>query len=183
MTVKNKGWTQAIEASCSSISLPHIDRLGSASVFFGGGALIIYFWLHWFFNASPVVVWGLLNAMGSLVAVRGSRCAGFSNCGIQAQKLRHTGPSCAKAHGILLDQGRNTCLLHWQTDSQPLDHWEVFSSGFNSGQIKAPGDFTSQERTWVGLLTIQIILLKSEAHLSLPWTWIPSEVICRTHWN
>ena len=34
MTVKNKGWTQLIETCCSSISLPHIDRLGSASVFF-----------------------------------------------------------------------------------------------------------------------------------------------------
>ena len=44
MTVKNKGWTQLTETCCSSISLPHIDRLGSASVFFVGGVfLIIYF--------------------------------------------------------------------------------------------------------------------------------------------
>ena len=30
--------------------------------------------------------------------------------------------SCSTAGGIFLDQGSNPCLLHWQVDSQPLDH-------------------------------------------------------------
>ena len=30
--------------------------------------------------------------------------------------------SCSAAGGIFLDQGSNPCLLHWQVDSQPLDH-------------------------------------------------------------
>ena len=30
--------------------------------------------------------------------------------------------SCSAACGIFPDQGWNTCLLHWQADSLPLDH-------------------------------------------------------------
>ena len=40
-----------------------------------------------------------------------SRCMGFSKCGAWAW------PSTAG--GILLNQGLNLCLLHWQTDSYP----------------------------------------------------------------
>ena len=32
------------------------------------------------------------------------------------------GLSCPKACGIFLDKGLNPCSLHWQADSQPLDH-------------------------------------------------------------
>ena len=32
------------------------------------------------------------------------------------------GLSCSAACGILLDQGSNPCLLHWQVDSLPLSH-------------------------------------------------------------
>ena len=32
------------------------------------------------------------------------------------------GLSCPSARGIFLDQGLNPCPLHWQADSQPLDH-------------------------------------------------------------
>ena len=46
-----------------------------------------------------------------------------------ARRLRSAGSavvapklSCSGACGISLDQGSNPCLLHWQTDSQPLDH-------------------------------------------------------------
>ena len=31
-------------------------------------------------------------------------------------------PSCPVACGISLDQGANSCPLHWQADSYPLDH-------------------------------------------------------------
>ena len=43
-----------------------------------------------------------------------SHCGGFSYS-------RH-GLSCPKACGILLDQGSNSFLLHWQVDSLPLSH-------------------------------------------------------------
>ena len=32
------------------------------------------------------------------------------------------GLSCSEIFGILLDQGSNACLLHWQVDSFPLSH-------------------------------------------------------------
>ena len=32
------------------------------------------------------------------------------------------GPSCSAACGIFPDQGSNPCPLHWQADSQPLNH-------------------------------------------------------------
>ena len=31
--------------------------------------------------------------------------------------------SCPAAYGIFLDQGLNSCPLHWQADSQPLHLW------------------------------------------------------------
>ena len=43
------------------------------------------------------------------------RCASFSSCGSDR-------PSCPMACGIFPDQGLNPWLLHWQADSQPLDH-------------------------------------------------------------
>ena len=36
--------------------------------------------------------------------------------------LEENGLSCPMAGGIFLDQGLNSCPLHWQADSQPLDH-------------------------------------------------------------
>ena len=60
--------------------------------------------------------------------------AGISNCGSWAQQLwlpgsraqtpqvRHTGLGHSTACGTFLDQGSNSCLLHWQPDSLPLSH-------------------------------------------------------------
>ena len=44
----------------------------------------------------------------------GSRCTGF-------RSLAH-GLSCSLICGIFLDQRLISCPLHWQADSQPLDH-------------------------------------------------------------
>ena len=51
---------------------------------------------------------------------------GFSRCGTRALRagslvVMH-GPGCPVARGIFPDQGLNPYLLHWQVDSQPLDH-------------------------------------------------------------
>ena len=67
--------------------------------------LIIYLGLRWV----SVVVWGLLIAVTSLVAE-------------QSLELVALGLSCSTACGILLHQGSNLCLLHWQVDSHPLYH-------------------------------------------------------------
>ena len=55
-----------------------------------------------------------------------SHCSGFP---CRAQALEHVGSvvvahglSCPMACGIFPDQEWNLCLLHWQVDSQPLDH-------------------------------------------------------------
>ena len=71
----------------------------------------------------------------------GSRRVSFSSCGTRAQQfwlvgsvvvargLQSTGSvvvahglSCSAACGIFPDQGSNPCPLHWQADSQPLQH-------------------------------------------------------------
>ena len=63
----------------------------------------------------------LLIAVASLAVEHGARARGL-------QSLWDTGSvvvvllSCPSACGILLDQGSNLCLLHWQVDSSPLDH-------------------------------------------------------------
>ena len=44
----------------------------------------------------------------------GSRCVGSV---VVVYRL-----SCSKTCGIFPDQGSNPCSLHWQVDSQPLDH-------------------------------------------------------------
>ena len=73
------------------------------------------------------VVHSLLIAVASLGWSTGSRCAGFSSCSMHALECVGSidvvhGLSCSTACGIFLDQGLNSCPLHWQVDSQPLDH-------------------------------------------------------------
>ena len=47
----------------------------------------------------------------------GAQLLQFSGSRTQAQQLWCTGLCCSAAHGILLDQGWNSHLLHWQADS------------------------------------------------------------------
>ena len=62
---------------------------------------------------------------------------------------RGAGLSCVGAGGIFLDQGSNPCALHWQADSQPLDHQgrprratfdilEIFLSVMDWGLVETP---------------------------------------------
>ena len=51
-----------------------------------------------------------------------SHCSGFSCCRAQALEfpswvVAEPGPSCPEACANFLDQGLNTCPLHWQVDS------------------------------------------------------------------
>ena len=61
--------------------------------------------------------------------LKGTRAAvvtasGLNSCLVQALKhgfdICGVGLSCSAARGIFLEQGSNSCLLHWQVDSLPL---------------------------------------------------------------
>ena len=65
---------------------------------------------------SLVVNQGLLIAVVSLVVELGLYSTG------KASVAAAHGPSCSAARGIFLNQGSETCLLHWQADSLPLTH-------------------------------------------------------------
>ena len=47
----------------------------------------------------------------------GSRCTGFSSCGLWTSPVVAHGLSCSTACGIFPDQGSNPCPLNWQADS------------------------------------------------------------------
>ena len=73
-------------------------------------------------SCSPAVERRLLSVLVSLGFGAGSRVQG-------PQQLQHVGSavmahglSCSEACGIFPDQGSNSCPLHWQADSQALDH-------------------------------------------------------------
>ena len=85
--------------------------------------------------------WGLLSsgvwilvAMASLVVEHGHQACRLQQLWhvgsvLVAPGLQSTGSvvaahrlSCFRARGIFLDQGSNTCFLHWQVDSLPMSH-------------------------------------------------------------
>ena len=81
--------------------------------------------LHCCLGCSPVAVCGLLIAVDTLVVeVRlwGVQASVAVAPGLQSIVLvvEAQGLSCSTAHGILLGQGLNLCLLHWLVDSLPL---------------------------------------------------------------
>ena len=88
-----------------------------------------------FFVCLFLAVWGLCCCMGfvylwwagilSSCSPWASYCSGFFYCrawslgcmGFSSNRL-----NCSMACEIFLDQGLGSCPLHWQADSQPLDH-------------------------------------------------------------
>ena len=52
------------------------------------------------------------------------------------------GLSSSEARGISLDQGLNSCLLHWQVDTLPLSYqgsppgWDIFYKADLEGEVK-----------------------------------------------
>ena len=77
-------------------------------------------WCSWTFSSCGEQ--GLLSSGRA----QASHCSGFSCCGAWGPETGSAvvtqGLSCLSACGIFLDQGLNPCPLHWQVDSQPLDH-------------------------------------------------------------
>ena len=73
---------------------------------------------------------GPLTVVASLAAehgLQGLRAQSFSLPGSVVVVL---GLSCSEACGIILDQGRNLCPLHWWADSLPLSHQGSLVLGF-----------------------------------------------------
>ena len=85
-------------------------------------------WLMAFGCAAFAAVFSLpLAGVGwSFRGAPASHCSGFppgaQALGSQASGVVAYRLSCSAACGILPDQGSNPCPLHWQSDSQPLDH-------------------------------------------------------------
>ena len=90
-------------------------------------SLFIYLLLAVWSLLSSCGSWGLLSRCG----VQASHCWGFSRCGAQALGVQASvvsaprlcsagsavvvdGLSCSAARGILLQEGSNPSLLHWQ---------------------------------------------------------------------
>ena len=66
-------------------------------------------------GCSLVVVHGLLIALACLAAEHRLK-------GTEALVVVPHGFNCPVAYGVFLDQGSNLCFLHWQVDSEPLEH-------------------------------------------------------------
>ena len=106
----------------SSVTLFIFDCTGSSllhKLFSGCGEQGLLFMRCTIFS-----LWWLL-----LVQSTGSRVYVLQNCGTWAQQLQLPGSivveygfSCSMACGIFPDHGSNFCLLHWQSDSLPLNH-------------------------------------------------------------
>ena len=61
------------------------------------------------------------------------------------------GLSCSAACEIFLDQGLNSCLLHWQADSLPLSHQR--SPGFTHGTVHGFGQVYYDSRLLLSCYT------------------------------
>ena len=95
-------------------------------------ALITYFYVFIFGCAGSLLLPGFFSSWGEQRLLSGcgawiSHCSGVSCCwawalGCMDSVVVAHRLSCSAACGILLDQGSNLCLLHWQADSLPLSH-------------------------------------------------------------
>ena len=65
---------------------------------------------------------GFLQRLLSIDSACASHCGGFSFARAWTSVAEVPGPSCPAACGIFPDQRSNSYALHWQADSQPLDH-------------------------------------------------------------
>ena len=80
-----------------------------------------FFWLCKIFVAVPGLSLVAAGRGSSLVVVRGLLVAVASLGQVGSVAVLHR-PGGPVACGISLDQGLSPCTLHWQADTQPLDH-------------------------------------------------------------
>ena len=100
----------------------------------------IYFWLCWVFMAAwafpelqqgeatfqlwhaGLSPWCLLLLQSMSSRVHGSQQLWLTSSRATGSIIVAHGLSSSGSHGILLNQGSNPCLLHWQMVSPPLSH-------------------------------------------------------------
>ena len=87
--------------------------MGFSLVVAGGGCLLVV--LH------RILIAVASRSGAQVCSVQGSGIAAPTLWSTDSVAVAH-GLSCSAAFGILLDQGSNPCLLHWQADSLPLDY-------------------------------------------------------------
>ena len=130
-------------------------------------------------------------------------CTGFSICSAWAQQLWLLGSStgsvvvvhglsCSTACGILLEQGLNPCLLHWQADALPLNYqrspsWNICLVIPVSPWLKAPTTLSIPgccERVFIYLAVLGLgcglrlsSLTRDRTHILCIGSWIPN------HWT
>ena len=85
-----------------------------------------------------------LVAVGGFLTVVAYLVVEYGLYGMHASVVVAHGFSCPTACGIFLDQGLNSCLLHWQADSLPLSHQGSLSCCFITLSIFLP----SQRQSW-----------------------------------
>ena len=117
---------RALQGSCCSEAVPALSPVAMRSTWTDGclGSFLFYctfFTAAWAFSSCSEQ--GLTSSCG----VQASCCGGFScrrarALGCRPQSLWCTGLSCPTGRGIFADQGWSPHPLHWQADSQPLDH-------------------------------------------------------------
>ena len=86
--------------------------------------------------------------------------------------------SCSMAYGIFLDQVLNQCPLHWQADSQPLDHQGclralvvIHLSRLNTGALvsRVCGGWKACCKGYIP------IECGRKIHSQTSWVWIPAQ--------
>ena len=83
----------------------------------------VFIWLGWVFIAAHrLFLVAVSGGYSLLVVLRLLIVVEHGIWGVRVSVVVALGLCCPAAHGILLDQGLNPCPLHWQADSQPLDH-------------------------------------------------------------
>ena len=97
--------------------------------------------------------------------------SGFHSGRAWAQFLRHMGFSCPAACGVFPYQGSNSCPLHWQAGSQPLDHRGNLGSSFMSWRpTPEPLPTVTIEEHVSRSLLFFICLCLNAQHPAMPWS-------------
>ena len=115
--------------NCTECINPKFALTGINTFIFGLSAFYffnfsnLFIWLRWAcIAAHRLSLVAVSGGSSPLVVLRLLIVVEHGIWGVRVSVVAALGLCCPAAHGILLDQGLNPCPLHWQADSQPLDH-------------------------------------------------------------
>ena len=130
-----------------------------------------------------------------LLQTSGSRARGLSSCGSRALEHRlsscGTRPySCSMACGIFPEQESSPWPLHWQADSQPLDHQGSPISGlFNDGHpdwcevVPFCTSFFEIQTILFNTLKIHFKFITHATWMILKLYFLPRYMLCIAKWK